>query len=428
MSAARIHGLVTTLTAADPSRCDRGGLVELVAVSQQVRCWLDAFDATVAARAAALAREDRGERPETVLTGRRSRRDGQTAARRGEVCALLPVLHEALAAGTVSAGHADAVARVAAELDDTGRAKLQEVEGAVVASAEGSTVEEFSRKMGELGRALSGDDGLSRQEWRRRQRCVKRWVDRETGLCHTHLTLDPETDERVARALGAAVAAEQAAAPRDDDRSFDELRADALVGLITGARRVGRRVPQVVMLIDGQTLGGGVHERTVCETGAGQPVPPETVRRVACDADVVPVVVDSHGVVLDMGRTRRTATAEQRTALRVMYRTCAHPECVVGFDACDIHHVTPWHPVGLTDLDNLLPLCTVHHHQVHEGGWSLTLHPDRTIELHRPDGTVYHCASTVDVAPNGLVAEVQAALGDALDQILTRNRHGPPAA
>ena len=79
--------------------------------------------------------------------------------------------------------------------------------------------------------------------------------------------------------------------------------------------------------------------------------------RVACDADVIPVVVDPNGVVLNMGTTQRTATPEQRTALRVMYRTCGHPDCVVSFDACDIHHATPWHhPVGLTDLDNLLPL------------------------------------------------------------------------
>ena len=247
-------------------------------------------------------------------------------------------------------------------------------------------------------------------------------------MCHTHLTLDPETDEQVARAFGAAVAAEQAAAPRDDDRSFDQLRADALVGLITGARSVSRRTPQVVMLVDHDTYNTGPHERTVCETGAGQPVPPETVRRVACDADIIPVVVDSNGVVLNMGRTQRSATPEQRSALRVMYRSCAHPDCVVGFDACDIHHVDPWHPVGLTDLDNLLPLCSGHHHEVHEGGWTLTLHADRTIELRRPDGSLYHEGSTVDVAPTGLVAEVQAACADALDQILSRNRHGPPAA
>jgi Domain of unknown function (DUF222) len=209
------------------------------------------------------------------------------------------------------------------------------------------------------------------------------------------------------------------------------VRADALVGLITGARRVARRTPHVVMLIDEQTMGGEVHERTVCETGAGQPVPPATVRRVACDADVIPVVVDSHGVVLNMGRTQRTATPEQRSALRAMYRTCAHPDCVAGFDACDIHHATPWHPDGLTDLDNLLPLCTVHHHLVHEGGWTLTLQADRSIELRRPDGTTYHSGSTIDVAPHGVNAKVEAvkaALADALDQILTRNRHGPPAA
>ena len=48
----RILGLMATLTAADPASCDRGGLAELVAASQQVRAWLDAFDASVAARAA----------------------------------------------------------------------------------------------------------------------------------------------------------------------------------------------------------------------------------------------------------------------------------------------------------------------------------------------------------------------------------------
>ena len=79
-------------------------------------------------------------------------------------------------------------------------------------------------------------------------------------------------------------------------------------------------------------------------------------------------------------------------------------------------------------MDNLVPLCSVHHHLVHEGGWTLTLHPDRSIELRRPDGTVHHEGSTVDVAPTGLVAKVQAACADALDQILSRNHHGPPAA
>ena len=85
-----------------------------------------------------------------------------------------------------------------------------------------------------------------------------------------------------------------------------------------------------------------------------------------------------------------------------MYRTCGHPGCTVRFADCEIHHVIDWDHHGPTDLANLLPLCTRHHHLVHEGGWRLTLHPDRTITLHRPDGTLYFEGSTVDVAPTGL--------------------------
>ncbi|HQZ36850.1 MAG TPA: HNH endonuclease signature motif containing protein, partial [Ilumatobacteraceae bacterium] len=53
-----------------------------------------------------------------------------------------------------------------------------------------------------------------------------------------------------------------------------------------------------------------------------------------------------------------------------------------------IHHVHWWRRGGCTDLDNLLPLCSKHHHLVHEGGWALALQPDRTLIITLPDGTV----------------------------------------
>jgi hypothetical protein len=219
-------------------------------------------------------------------------------------------------------------------------------------------------------------------------------------MCHTDLVLDPLTDAAVAKTLGAAVAAEQASGA--DDRTLDQVKADALVGLIAGERSAGRGVAEAAVLIDFDTLCHGLHERSVCETSTGQPVPVETIRRLCCDADIVPIVLGGNGVVLDVGRERRVATREQRQALRAMYRTCAHPDCSVGFDDCDIHHVNPWVPNGLTDLANLLPLCSRHHHAVHEGGWTLTLSADRTITLRRPDGTLHHEGSTVDVAPTGV--------------------------
>ena len=78
---------------------------------------------------------------------------------------------------------------------------------------------------------------------------------------------------------------------------------------------------------------------TVCETFDGQPVPPESVRRIACDAVIIPIVVDGAGVVLNHGHGRRMASVEQRRALRAMYRSCGFPDCTVRFGDCEVHHV-----------------------------------------------------------------------------------------
>jgi hypothetical protein len=47
-------------------------------------------------------------------------------------------------------------------------------------------------------------------------------------------------------------------------------------------------------------------------------------------------------------------------------------------------------------------MCERHHHHVHEGGWTLTLKPDRTITLRRPDGTLHHEAPTTTTGTTNL--------------------------
>ena len=120
------------------------------------------------------------------------------------------------------------------------------------------------------------------------------------------------------------------------------------------------------------------------------------MRRLCATAIIVPIVLGDDGEVLDVGRQHRLATRAQRRALRAMYRTCAHPDCNVAFDACRIHHVVYWERGGRTDLDNLIPLCETHHHLVHEGGWTLQLFPDRRTIWRLPDGSVYHDGVTLD--------------------------------
>jgi hypothetical protein len=36
-------------------------------------------------------------------------------------------------------------------------------------------------------------------------------------------------------------------------------------------------------------------------------------------------------------------------------------------------------------MTNLVPLCRHHHHNVHEGGYTLVLAPDGHVEIRRPD-------------------------------------------
>ncbi|MGI9031123.1 MAG: hypothetical protein ACR2HP_14240 [Ilumatobacteraceae bacterium] len=216
MFARLVVGDVQHLVSHDPATADATALAALVTVSQRVRSWLDAYDTRIALRARDLAACGHSAGAADVLAGggRRCSRDAAAAARRAAVCDQLPAVHDALAAGELSAGHVDALARTARHLDDTGRSQLAELQPALVAAAATTSVEDFAKDMGQLERLLSRDDGLSVQARNRRNRKVRRWMDRTSGMCHTHLELDAETDAHVAAALDAAIAAARSQPPR----------------------------------------------------------------------------------------------------------------------------------------------------------------------------------------------------------------------
>jgi hypothetical protein len=59
----------------------------------------------------------------------------------------------------------------------------------------------------------------------------------------------------------------------------------------------------------------------------------------------------------------------------------------VRYSRTKLHHVHWWRHGGLTNLDNLLPVCEAHHQNIHHSGWILTLTADRTLTITLPDGT-----------------------------------------
>ncbi len=192
--------------------------------------------------------------------------------------------------------------------------------------------------------------------------------------------------------------------------SWERLQVDAVLAAVTSGSNRSRSkksggdgiVVQLHVLIDLATLQSGLHADSICELSDGTPLPVSVVRQMACEAEIIPILLGSNSQALDIGRGARLATDPQRQALRAMHRTCIHPDCHAPFDECRIHHITPWEHGGATDLSNLAPLCESrkHHHDVHEGGWTLTMTADRIATWNRPDGTTYWTGTTIDRTPH----------------------------
>jgi hypothetical protein len=145
---------------------------------------------------------------------------------------------------------------------------------------------------------------------------------------------------------------------------------------------------EMIVVIDLDSLLSGLHAKSIINNGYNLDLPIESYRRMACMAAIIPVVLNSDGVALDEGRKVRLATRAQRRALIAMYDNCGIPGCTVSSRHCQPHHITWSVRWGDTDLDNLIPLCSRHHHAVHEGGWQLVMHADRSLTITYPDGTV----------------------------------------
>lgn len=102
----------------------------------------------------------------------------------------------------------------------------------------------------------------------------------------------------------------------------------------------------------------------------GTRVSADAVLGLADEAEVYLALVDTVGVVLDLGRTRRLATRGQTAALVARDGGCSFPGCDRPPEWCERHHVVAWIDGGRTDLGNLTLLCAYHHHNFAGRGWT----------------------------------------------------------
>jgi 5-methylcytosine-specific restriction protein A len=136
----------------------------------------------------------------------------------------------------------------------------------------------------------------------------------------------------------------------------------------TGLSSCGGRRPQLSVVVGLADLER--RARAACLDFGGT-LSPASLRMLACDAAVVPVVLGGAGQPLDVGRATRTIPDGLRRAVAVRDGGCAR--CGRPPSWCEVHHILPWEQGGETKLANLVMLCRVCHRLVHHAGWDVRL-------------------------------------------------------
>ena len=181
------------------------------------------------------------------------------------------------------------------------------------------------------------------------------------------------------------------------------LRAHALLSLLEHGAHCSASGPrrELVVVVDTTTTSQG---EPAVSWGDGVEPPLEVLLRFAAAAQHVTIIDLVRGSLitqpdrLNLGRSARRANRLQRRALQALHPVCGVDGCETPFQRCHLHHLRPWSEGGTTSLDNLVPLCSRHHHLAHEQHWYLHLDDQRRLTITLPDGR------TLLRAPPGLQA------------------------
>jgi hypothetical protein len=195
-----------------------------------------------------------------------------------------------------------------------------------------------------------------------------------TGLSEYTMVVDAEAKATIEAAIQ-GLSAPRPAQGEPDRRPSGQRRMDALLEVVRRGVASADGVAttpkaELFVTVSLEDLVSRANAASVFGSGeAGTLLAPETARRIACDAGIVPVVVGKDGQVLDLGRRFRLFTSAQLRALWLRDGGCTFPDCTVPASWCDGHHLQHWADGGPTDIGNAALLCGRHHTIVHRKGY-----------------------------------------------------------
>ncbi len=151
----------------------------------------------------------------------------------------------------------------------------------------------------------------------------------------------------------------------------------------TPPARTGVR-PHIDVTASVETIAGDTGH-PFARTATGEDLDIATLRRIACDAGITPIVANTLGVPLAMGRETRTATPAQWAALVARDIGCIGEGCTRPANWCEAHHIHWWdRDDGPTDVDKMALVCSHEHYLIHHQGWEVRMGADGHPEMIPP--------------------------------------------
>ncbi|WP_062388273.1 HNH endonuclease signature motif containing protein [Demequina iriomotensis] len=297
-----------------------------------------------------------------------------------------PMLAAALRAGEVSTAKAALVKDTLDVMCGAGT----DVEARLVGKARALSLADLTKVCTDV-KARWDIGQLEAREKRQRGERYLSMTEGVDGMITLHATMDPASAAPIKTFLDAQV--RRTFATRRNDGAgpmpageAGRIRLDSLVDLARHGLRCNHAGTSVsttlVVHLDEEALRTGI--------GLGRcdaittPLTAATARRLAVDAQIIPLVLGSRSQPLDLGYATRFFTPAQRIALAIRDGGCAFCHAPTSF--CDAHHIIPASQGGPSDLANGVLLCTRCHHRIHDDGW--TIHATPTEVGFTPPATI----------------------------------------
>ena len=329
----------------------------------------------------------------------------------GDWLGAVPVMGAAWREGSVSRAHVAALVEAHTRFPRCS-AGLSQIEAELTAAACDLDPKTFSRilmtKLHEID-----PDAIDDAEAKRRRRDVGLHVSTTIdGFVAVNGLLTPEVGQQLISALASASDAlrrkgiedpsDDTEAPPQVEQPLSKRNLDALAYILDAAAAasgdfklpdVGGARPVVHVTIDSESLiAQGASAPGWITSLTGQTVTPVSaaaVRRLACDSVRQILLLDPRGHLDAISALERVVPLSMRKTITIRdHGQCRFPGCRHAIR--EVHHITYWQHGGKTTTDNLVGLCSHHHHLVHDKGWTLSGNPNYRLTFTDPTKREWH--------------------------------------